>query len=217
MSAIVGSIIAAIRNNIGCLGQVTRSFVNRWSAGATFYKDEDIELVAWEVTVSTSCSYDLIVYSLFKQMAMVDLHTKGWNKHIGDKSLREALEKTQDWTFEKRLAEVNDLLKLSKRTCEDLLKGVSVHSVIGVPDMLLKRTKSNESSNKRKGERIRRASDLEKLEDAAAGVTKKRVKRAREDEESDVPSVTLTKRAKTEVKGETKRTTKARKAHRGQC
>jgi hypothetical protein len=56
MSAVVDLVIAAIRNNVGCVGQVTKSFVNRWSTGATFYKAEDIEMVAWDVVVSYSIS-----------------------------------------------------------------------------------------------------------------------------------------------------------------
>jgi hypothetical protein len=133
-------------------------------------------------------------------MTMTDIHTKGWSKHIGDKSLREALRKTRDWTFEVRLAQVNDLLKVSKRTCEDLLKGDDPHAIIGVPDLLLKRTKSNESSNKRKGERIRRASDLEKEEEASAVVQDESDKniRKRVHEEEDESAANPPKRAKTD-------------------
>ena len=132
---------------------------------------------------------------------MINIHTKGWNKHIGDRSLRESLRKTRDWTFTDRLGEVIELLKVSKRTCEDLLKGDDPHAIIGVPEMLLKRTKSNESSNKRKGERIRRASDLEKQDEAFAEAksTQQSRKRMREEEHDATPG-TPVKRAKMKVK-----------------
>jgi hypothetical protein len=55
MSAVVDTLIAAIRNNKGCIGQQTPAFVKRWSEGATFYSDEDIEVGAWEVMVFIIC------------------------------------------------------------------------------------------------------------------------------------------------------------------
>jgi hypothetical protein len=117
---------------------------------------------------------------------MIDIHTKGWCKRISDSNFRDEISKTQHWTFEKRLAEVTELLKISKRTCENLLKGDDPHSFVGVPELLVKRTTSNQENNKRKGEQIRQGK-----------------KRAREEggEEEDATPASPPKRAKAEPKG----------------
>jgi hypothetical protein len=62
MSVVVDTLIAAIRNNKGCIGQQTPAFVKRWSEGATFYSNEDIEIVAWEVMVIIFLLYFLDKY-----------------------------------------------------------------------------------------------------------------------------------------------------------
>jgi hypothetical protein len=147
-------------------------------------------------------------------MLMIEIHTTGWKKFICDSTVRSSIKGTSEWTFEKRSTELIELLKFSKRTCEDLLKGEKLHSIVGAPHVLQTRTKSNLASNKRKADRIRVATDLEKQQAAARGEDegpKKGKKRAREEDEGEEEQVAKSKRVKTDEEDEKKKTQEAPK------
>jgi hypothetical protein len=59
--------------------------------------------------------------------------------------------------FQDRFDTLLELLKGSKRTCETIMKGERINTIIGNPWELVTRTSSNAKSNKAKGETLRKA------------------------------------------------------------
>jgi hypothetical protein len=60
-------------------------------------------------------------------------------------------------TFQDRFDALLELLKGSKRTCETIMKGERINTIIGNPWELVTRTSSNARSNKAKGETLKMA------------------------------------------------------------
>ena len=115
----------------------TATHQNRWGPNATYYTDIDFEMVAWRV-----------VHRVTK------LHTRGWSWTASDSAFMKQIMETEGWTFEERIKIICELLKHSKTTCMELLKGEKLLTVTGMPHVLVARTANNQISNKRKADHI---------------------------------------------------------------
>jgi hypothetical protein len=111
-------------------------------------------------------------------MLVIDIHTNGWTKNIFDKAQRAVFQKTMFYTFQDRFEALLELLTVglfpsrtfdlltllqhSKTSCSDIMKGARVYSIVGNPRVLIKRTKTNKKSNKKKADRIAIGTQVQK-------------------------------------------------------
>ncbi|KAH7347092.1 hypothetical protein BKA66DRAFT_371373, partial [Pyrenochaeta sp. MPI-SDFR-AT-0127] len=134
----IDALVQAILNNQDVReNTTTKQFRNRWADGATYYKPREIRAVAHELL-------DI----------MISVHCNGWTKHIYDKDQRALIQKTMNFSFQERFDAVVELLKCSKTSCQQAMKGERHYALVGNPVELFNRTASNKTSNKTKAGRL---------------------------------------------------------------
>lgn len=119
IEAWVRRLVDAMLNDQGCLKtnseQESRSHVNRWSAGAQFYRRRAIEAVAWRLLVS----FSVVTYNdrpstdILQQLAK-DVHEIGWREAIAEPKLRSDIYYSMDFTFQQRMHMVERILQVSQ-------------------------------------------------------------------------------------------------------
>ena len=145
INACLDKLVTAIMNNKNCREKNnTKQFNNRWGISATHYAKEELYMAAYEVLT-----------------AIINIHRHGWTKPIFDQEQRNLFQKTMYYTFAERFDGVKELLKVSKTSCNDIMKGERLYSIIGNPVTLIIRTRSNQSSNTNKAKRIKMATEME--------------------------------------------------------
>jgi hypothetical protein len=139
VQANVKDVVAAIKNTHGITAKGNeKAFQTRWGKGAQYYSDSDFEQLAWELVIRT-----------------IHVHQNGWTQKIWDGNISAEIKKTAGWSFQLRMEHITGLLKLSKRTCEDLLKREKLSTVIGMPKKLAQSVHANKTSNDQRGDHIK--------------------------------------------------------------
>jgi hypothetical protein len=122
----------------------------RWQPNANFYHLESFEILAWELVEATTW-----------------LHLHGWEESVHDRGFLANLKKYKNLTFGQRITQIEDVLRVSvtsttlfdrkltrlqfsKSTCETLLKGEKLFSVIGMPRQFRNRVKTNKTQNNKR-------------------------------------------------------------------
>jgi hypothetical protein len=152
---IVKRLIKAIRNTDGVRDIPHKpSFIHRWGKKSKYFSVGDFEKLGWLIL-----------------RWVVQIHLDGWKYPIWDEKLRKAIQKTAGMTFKERIDAIINLLHHNKRTCEDLLKGEKLFTVIGIPLGLQSRVKQNKTQNGNRSDYIKVGRDVvkEKAKKKAAG------------------------------------------------
>ncbi|KAF2186563.1 hypothetical protein K469DRAFT_487645, partial [Zopfia rhizophila CBS 207.26] len=132
----VRELFTAMYNTEGALEKTNSSrFKYRWSSGAesTFYKPWDVEKCCWRILKRA-----------------IELHTVGFNWPIFDLALQKKIRSSRDYTFKERMRIIIDLLKISKKTCETVLKMEKMDSFVGAPKCYYDRVRMNVKNNDKK-------------------------------------------------------------------
>ncbi|KAF2748346.1 hypothetical protein M011DRAFT_457682 [Sporormia fimetaria CBS 119925] len=148
----VKNLVRAIRHTVDVVDKThTSKFKNRWGPDAEYYSLQQFEKLAWRILHS-----------------MIDLHINGWHYSVYDKGTEKDIKKTKDWTFAERLDKMVVLLTHCKRTCEDMLRGDRLMTIIGRPQKIEGRVKDNVENNEIKAKNIKKGKEAEAAEEAAA-------------------------------------------------
>ncbi|KAG9203059.1 hypothetical protein G6514_003581 [Epicoccum nigrum] len=177
-------LVNAINNNMGCVKanseKDSKRWVVRWANGAVFYRKTAIEALAWQLY----------------QLAMV-VHQTGWPEAIAEQKLRDDIYYSMCFTFEQRMTLLEKvlhasyyILKFSKSTCDDLLKGNRAHEIVGCPQVVFERIFANQQANQDK---------MNKLASVKSNNAKTK------DSEDDQPTVVDTDKADAASKKQPKR------------
>lgn len=96
---VVKGFISSMKNTTGVIDKEdTSRFLKRWKAKrrGTYYSDEDFETAAW---------------TLYGKLEKLHSNDKGWTHDIKDANLMQEIRETKDWSFAKRVQEINNLLR----------------------------------------------------------------------------------------------------------
>jgi hypothetical protein len=78
---------------------------------------------------------------------MIDIHQRGWSVALSDPKQRDNVCLSMFFTFAERMGILLKVLRISKSTCEALIKGNRVAELVGCPHVVFERVHVNDMSN----------------------------------------------------------------------
>lgn len=166
--ALIKELVSAIMNTDNCLttNSDDAAYQERWGPNSTFYHASQIEVVAWRLL-----------------QLMIDIHQRGWSVTLSDPKQRDDVCLSMKFTFSERMNILLKVLRISKSTCEALIKGNRFAELVGCPHVVFERVHGNNSSNAGRSQskeavaaRKKRGTSAENAEEPATHPAKKQKK-----------------------------------------
>ena len=126
--ALIKDLVAAVTDTSNCLttNAEDAAYPERWEPNVTFYHGSQIEAVSWALL-----------------QLKIDVHQRRWSVALSDPKQRDDVCLSMKFTFAERMNILLKALRISKSTCEALIKGNRVPELVGCLHVVFERRHRN--------------------------------------------------------------------------